>query len=454
MNKIMEPTKSIPVIQEVDIVVLGGSCTGVFAAVRAARLGAKVAIVERTNAFGGVATTGMVCIWHSLCDTTFKKQIIAGLTQEVFERLRRIPFALDETFPSDGEPFRMNTIMNYRINTEELKIELDKLLKEAGVTPYLHTFYTAPYIENGRLTAVIVENKSGRSAIKAKYFIDATADGDVGMHMGMEVYRNEGFQPATTSARVYGWDKLTEPNILLHNNRDRIGCDIGWDTYIRGVENMRYWAKSNVVADCADGNGLTKAEIEGRAQIREMMNVLREKDPAGKKLVLLALSSAIGIRETRQLHCSYHVEFDDIRYGREFDDAVVYCAYPPDIHHHDKAGATYWYLDGVKEYTVVGEEKEFTKWRDDNGPYPTFWQIPYRALLPEKIDNLLICGRAIDADKGAFAATRIMVSMNQTGEAAGVAAYEALSSGKAVQDINIRSMRRKMKQSGSIVFND
>jgi hypothetical protein len=454
MSTITESPKSIPVIQEVDIVVAGGSCTGVFAAVRAARLGAKVAIIERTNAFGGVATTGMVCIWHSLYDTTFKKQIVAGLTNEVFERLRRIPYALDETFPAEGEPFRMSTIMNYRMNTEELKIELDKMLLEANVTPYLHTQYVAPYVENGKLTAVIIENKSGRSAIKAKYFVDATADGDLGMHMGMDVYRNEGFQPATTSGKVYGWDFLTEPNKTLHKSRDRIGCDIGWNTYVAGTENVQFWAKSNVVADCADGNGLTHAEIAARGQIREMMNILREQDPAGKKLVLLSLSSAIGVRETRQLRCTYHIEFDDIRRGKEFDDAVVYCAYPPDIHHHDKAGATYWYLDGVKEYTVVGAEKEFTRWRDDNGPYPTYWQIPYRALLPEKIDNLVICGRAIDADKGAFAATRIMISMNQTGEAAGVAAYEALSSGKPVQNIDIRSMRRKMKQGGSIVFND
>lgn len=454
MSYITEPQRSIPVLQEVDIVVLGGSCTGVFAAVRAARLGARVAIVERQNAFGGVATAGMVCIWHSLMDTTFEKQIIAGLTQEVFERLRRIPGALDETFPGPGEAFRMSTIMNYRMNTEELKIELDHMLKEAGVTPYLHTFYTAPCVEDGKLTAAIVENKSGRGAIRAKYFIDATADGDLGLHMGMETYRNEGFQPATTSARVYGWDNLTDPNRLLHASRDRIGCDIGWDTYVRGANNVRYWAKSNVVADCADGVALTEAEIAGRGQIRAMMDILREGDPRGKELVLLALSSSIGIRETRQLRCTHHLTFDDIRRGREFDDAVVYCAYPPDIHHHDKPGATYWYLDGVEEYTVVGEEKRFTRWRDDDGPYPTFWQIPYRAMLPEKVGNLLICGRAIDADKGAFAATRIMVSMNQTGEAAGVAAYQALSSGKAVQDIDIKAMRRAMKQGGSIVFND
>jgi hypothetical protein len=340
------------------------------------------------------------------------------------------------------------------MNTEELKIELDKLIQENGITPYLHTFYAAPYVKDGKLEAVIVENKSGRVAIKAKYFVDATADGDLGMHMGMPFYNNEGFQPATTSARVYGWNKLKEPNLLLNANSEKLGFDIGWDTYIPGVPDVQYWAKTNVVADCADGNGLTNAEIEGRAQVRAMMDLLREKDPAGKELALLSLSSSIGIRETRQLKCSYHIKFDDIRCGHDFDDAVVYCAYPPDIHHHDKPGATYWYMDGVEEYTVVGREKQLTRWRDDDGPYKTFWQIPYRAMLPENIDNLLICGRAIDADKGAFSAVRIMVSMNQTGEAAGVAAYEALTSGKSVQDIDFKAMRRKMKAGGSIVFND
>ena len=454
MTYISEPAKSVPVVQEVDIVVVGGSCTGVFAAIRAARLGAKVAIVERANAFGGGATTGMVCIWHSLQDTTFKKQIIAGLTQEIFELLRLIPNALDETFAAEGEPYRMKTIMDYRLNTEELKIELDRMINEAKITPYLHTFYTNPYVADGQLTAVILENKSGRFAIKAKYFIDATADGDLGMHMGMEVYRHEGFQPATTSARVYGWNKLTEPNRKLNKNRKRIGCDIGWDTYIKGVDNVQYWAKSNVIMDTADGNGLTRAEMESRGQVREMMNVLREEDPEGKNLVLLALSSVIGIRETRQLRCSYQLLFDDIRYGKEFDDAIAYGAYPSDIHHHNKPGATYYYLDGVEEFVVVGGENIFSRWRNDTGPYPTSWQIPYRSMLPEKIDNLLICGRAVDADKGAFGAIRVMVNLNQTGEAAGVAAYEALSSGKTVQDIDIKSMRRKMKQGGSIVFND
>ena len=111
-----EPKKELPVINEVDICVLGGSCTGVFAAVRASRLGAHVAIVEKQNAFGGVATNSMVNIWHSILNTEYNKQIIAGLTVEVIERLsKRNAVLKSEKSASVGVTF----------NSQELKIELD-----------------------------------------------------------------------------------------------------------------------------------------------------------------------------------------------------------------------------------------------------------------------------------------------------------------------------------------
>jgi flavin-dependent dehydrogenase len=139
--------KELPVINEVDICVLGGSCTGVFAAVRASRLGAKVAIVERQNAFGGNATNAMVNVWHQLMDTEHKKQIIAGLTLEVIERLSR------------RNAFVKNSNSDVFFNSQELKIELDELVLESGLKPYLHTLFSEPYFdENGKLTGVIVDN--------------------------------------------------------------------------------------------------------------------------------------------------------------------------------------------------------------------------------------------------------------------------------------------------------
>lgn len=451
MRTVIEPSRETPIINDVDIVVVGGGCTGAFAAVRAARLGARVALIEASNAFGGAATNGFVCVWHTLHDTTHNKQIISGLTEETIERLKRMPHAIKVTLPKEEEKhiFRKSTYANYHLNTEELKIELDKLVLEAGVIPYLHTVYTAPYLVDGALCGVIVENRSGRGVILAKQFIDASADGYLGVDMGIESYRHEFLQPATTGARVFGWDKLSNPQTLLEANRTRIGCRPGWDENLADVPVIQNWFKSQVMADCSDADALTKAEMTGRLQIRKIMEFLREIDPAADELTLLALSSTIGIRETRQLHLSYQLTVDDVCNGRSFDDAIGYCAYPVDLHHPQKK-TEYRFLDGTEEIPRLDGENLIRRWRDDIGV--TYWQFPYRSMLPKNVPNLLICGRAIDADKGGFAAARVMISLNQTGEAAGVAAYEALTSGKAVQNIDFASMRRRMKEGGSIVL--
>jgi hypothetical protein len=303
------------------------------------------------------------------------------------------------------------------------------------------------------LKAVIIENRSGRFAIRAKYFIDATADGFLGADMGMDVYYHGDFQPATTGARVAGWEKLTKPNNILRSdeNRLRIGGRAGWEINVPGTKNVSNWCKSQFVGDCSDADILTRAEIEGRRQVREMMNILRESDPYGCELSLVGLSAMTGIRETRQLKCSYQIKGEDISYGKAFDDAIGYCAYPVDVH-IPQMPTTFRYLDGFERHSTPSGEIEEVRWREDSGEYPHYWQIPYRAILPEKIPNLMICGRCIDADKDAHGALRVMISLNQTGEAAGVACYEALSSGKTVQTIDFTAFRNKMKNGGSIIL--
>ena len=359
MKMVVEPAREIPVINEVDIVVVGGGCTGVFAAIRAARLGASVAIIEASNAFGGAATNGFVCVWHTLCDTTHNKQIISGLTEETIERLKRVPHGIRIVLPKEEEKhiFRKSTYANYHLNTEELKIELDRMLLEAGVIPYLHTMYTAPYVVDGRLKGVFVENRSGRGVILAKQFIDASADGYLGADMGIATYRHENLQPATTGARVYGWNKMQNPQAILEANRERIGCRAGWDENLTDISGVQNWFKSQVMEDCSVADALTRAEMTGRSQVRKMLDVLGEQDHA-EDLTLVALSSTIGIRETRQLSLSYQLTMDDVCNGRHFDDAIGYCAYPVDIHHPQKPTA-YRFLDGTEEITEIGKPNRF-----------------------------------------------------------------------------------------------
>ncbi|TBL78676.1 FAD-dependent oxidoreductase [Paenibacillus thalictri] len=458
---ILEKAREIPVFYEADVCVLGGSCTGVFAAVRAARLGAKVVIVEKQNAFGGVAASGLVNVWHTIYDTVFQRQIIAGMTLETVERLRRRD-AVDEEQRSHS--------VGYVLNTEELKIELDELINEAGVKPYLHTMFVAPHVEDGQLKAVIVENKSGRGAIAANYFIDATGDGDLCARLGLSHRLSSHFQPSTMCAKLSGWgangdiqdsvtgtDKLT--GIDLHQARlqykDEFGIPegFGWGRHVPGSSDTYMYAGTRVYhKNSADGEDLTFSEMEGRRQVRAIMDLVRKYGP-DNKLALVSLPSYIGTRETRHMNCAYRLTGEDVLYGKRFDDAIANGSYRVDVHHQEKPGLTFKYLDGEQVYIRPGYPQEVSRWRGPLEQDPTFYQIPYRSLLPDgPFRNVIVAGRMLDADEEAFGGVRVMVNMNQTGEAAGVAAYLALSQSKSFGELDSGQIRSTLTQGGSLII--
>ncbi|MFC5701816.1 FAD-dependent oxidoreductase [Cohnella faecalis] len=461
MESIREPARSVPVIHEADICVLGGSCTGVFAAVRAARLGAKVVIVEKQNAFGGVAASGLVNIWHSLLDAEFNRQIIAGLTQETVERLRRRDAV--------GEESRNHSV-GYVLNTEELKIELDELAAEAGIKIYLHTLFVCPHIQDGELRAAIVENKSGRGAIRAKLFIDATGDGDLCVGLGIDHRISPAHQPSTTCAKISGWGENGAFREDGLNVEDLSGIDLsaalrkygeffripegfGWGRHVPNSRDVYMYAGTRVYdGSGADADGLTSAEIEGRRQVRAIMDLIRKHAPTNR-LSLVSLPSYIGTRESRHIDCLYRFTGEDMLTGKAFDDAIANGSYRVDIHHRDKPGLTLKYLNGEEVYLRPGYPKAVTRWREPTTVNPAFYQIPYRSMLPVgPYRNVIIAGRMLDFDDLAFGGARVMVNMNQTGEAAGVAAYLALSEARPFDRISAERLRRKLKEGGSIVL--
>ncbi|MFO7948637.1 MAG: FAD-dependent oxidoreductase [Armatimonadota bacterium] len=445
---IQEPARDVPVVDEYDICVIGGSCTGVFAAVRAARLGARVAIVEKHNCFGGMATVGLVNVWHSLHDTEGSRPIIGGLTSEVIERLdnRRAVAGSDQLSTA------------FRLNTEELKIELDELVIEHDIVPFLHAFYCAPVMDGDRLDAVIVENKSGRQAIRAAQFIDATGDADLALDLELPAHEPAALQPPTTCAKLYGFNSLGDFDwqaaIREHGEEFGLESDWGWGGIIPGMPELQFRADMHVFdLDTTCAEELTRAEIEGRRKVRAMLDVMRKYGPEEASVHLAGLAASIGIRETRRVCARYRLTGEDVLGGRRFEDAIANGSYPVDIHHADGTGITFRYLDGTERVIPErGASPVAGRWRDPIPDDPTFYQVPFRSLLQERVPNLMLAGRMLDADTTAFSAVRVMVNTNQTGEAAGVAAWLALDGGIPVQHVDPTHLREALAAGGSVII--
>jgi hypothetical protein len=436
---IREPARDVPIAHECDVCVVGGSCTGTFAALAAARLGTKVALIESSGFFGGVATAGLVNIWHSLDDRAVKQQIIAGLTTETIGRLQK------------RDAVRKMGPGHYVLNTEILKLELDKMVVEAKIRPFLHTLFVASVAEGGRMTAAIIEDKTGRRAIRARLFVDATGDADVAHRMGLETYRREHVQPPTTCCILRGLKaiKKAHPKFNIHKVifdkqypqaiRDGYAwsaavpgdCGCPPDGPVPGDDDLLMLAGTRVHgADCSDADQLTQAEMEGRRQVDSICELLREHFLGGKGVPVVALPAKIGIRESRHIRALHELTVDELLTGKRFPDAIANGTYRIDVHSASGAGV---------------------KFRDLNKDVQ-FYQIPYGSLVPRASKNVLVAGRSLDADEQAFGGVRVMVNCNQTGEAAGVAAWLALDSGADVAAIDTARLRATLKKQGAAVM--
>jgi hypothetical protein len=452
MNTMHEEARETPVAGDFDICVIGGSCSGVFAAIRAAQLGAKVAIVEGNGFFGGVATASLVSIWHSIYNTSGEQQIIAGLTTECVDRLRK----------RNAVTIFDHNISRYAVlGTEELKIELDEMVVSAGIRPFLHTRFVAPIMADGKLVAVAIEDKTGRRAIKASYFVDATGDGDLIARMGLPCYTRARVQPPTTCAIIHGINGIKQQHPDFSFAREAYNTDYAkhlqpgflWYADVPGSADDTMLAGTRVFgADCSDADQLTQAEIEGRRQVRVICDILREHFlPAGMN-PLVALPARIGIRESRHALCLHTLTEQEVLSGERFPDAIANGTYRVDVHQADGPGIIFRYLDGREEFATSDFDHEWRRWRPETADNPTFYQIPYRSLVPAGAGNVVLAGRCLDADEGAFGAVRVMVNCNQTGEAAGVASYLALNGGVSVSAVDPAKLRATMAAQGAVII--
>lgn len=448
MQTIIEPQRKIPVIAEADVCVLGGSCTGVFAAVRAARLGMRVVLIERLNRLGGVATAGLVNIWHTLQDMDDREQIIAGLTDEVITVLNA----------RGALTVKNNRSSTYNFNPMELTIILDEMIREHGIRLMLHTHYSAVVEENGRLDAVIVENQDGRGAVRAKFFIDATGDGYVCRDLGIQQYVSDYIQPPTACFNLQGNIAGSDLKGIWKEHGAEFGLtdDWGWSARVAGLSGITMRADMHIFdVRCDRAEDLTRAEMEGRRQARAMLSLLQKYGDPEENYAITNLCSSLGVRETVHYRTRMQAKEIALLTGERYDAPIMNGTYPIDIHHHNDGGITFKYLDGKRRTKWgKGTRTEIGNWREEmglTGEPAKYYQVPFDMLVGEKYENFIAAGRMINADEGAYGALRVMVNLNQLGEAAGVAAALCCESGTSLQSLDGRLVSETLRKGGSAV---
>lgn len=425
MNLYNEAARALPIVGEYDVIVAGSGPAGVSAAVMAGRMGMRVLLLEWNNAVGGISTSGMMSHWTGSVRSKLYREILTRQAEKV-----------------EGDGHGKIVI---RIDPELLKSVYLEMLKKAGVDILLYTFVADVITDGNRVTGLITESKSGRRAYHAKVVIDGTGDGDVAAYAGAEFIKgreSDGkMQPATLMFKVAGVDMdravllgsfestyQTEKGELQALAKQHIPYPAGhllvYESTIPGIITCNMTNITDI--DGTKAEDLTRAEIVAREQMPEIVKYLREFVPGFEHCYIISAASLMGVRETRHFKGLYTLNEDDILTARVFDDWVVRDAFFNfDVHNITGSG-----LDetGVQH-----------KWAQPKG-----YTIPYRCLIPEKIDGLLLSGRNISGTHIAHSNYRVMPICCGTGEAAGIAAALSVKSDIPVRDVTAAEIQKHL----------
>ena len=441
-------------MKEFDVLVAGAGASGMCAAIAAAREGQRVLLLEKSGILGGTNTQSLVCPLMGFHAEGI--QVVRGIAQEIVDRLEKAGGTLGHI----PDPLGVTATIT-PIEPELLKqVYFDMVRQEPNITLLLHTFITGVSRDKNRIQSVSAVHKGGSSSFSARVVIDATGDGDLAWAAGVKCAQgraSDGFaQPMTLVMKIGGVDlKKVRSAMKAHPEQfilRKDALDIPYTAvsgYFDAVARARQRGdltlprdrvlffqgirEGEVVVNMSrvvkrrgtDAAELSLAEAEGRAQADEILAFLKKDIDGFRGAYLVETGSAIGVRESRHIEGKYTLTDRDILNGEQFEDAVAMCGFPIDIH------------------DPLGKELHWTK-TDTAGCY----DVPYRVMLPEGIENLLVTGRCVSATHEAAASVRITPTAMALGEAAGIAAAMAADGNAA--GVDTAALREKIKEKGGV----
>jgi hypothetical protein len=442
-------------MKDYDVLVVGGGNAGCAAAIAAARHGARTLLIERYGFLGGTATASMVGPWMTFHSGT--ERIVGGIAEEMVERLvRRGASPGHIVDSSDYVP----TITPF--DPEVHKALLFEMMREARVDLLLHAWFLAASLDGDVVTGVSVATVGGGRTYRGSVIVDATADAYVAHAAGVQTHKGDErgrVQPASLMFRLSHVDLAkTAGYVRAHADQMRTSLKAhertaGALTAVAGLYDLWHQAQEDGLVDVprelvsffitpypdevtvnmtrvtdidpTDPGDLTRAEVEARLQVMQLFRFFRERVPGFENARLAATGAQVGIRESRRIVGRYTLTAQDVLSARTFDDAVARSAYPIDMHNPSGSGTTTHRL-----------------------PPGSSYEIPFRCLVPQHREQLLVAGRCISTTHEALASTRLTPTVMTLGQAAGTAAALAKKQRVRVGEIDTQELRAMLVADG------
>jgi hypothetical protein len=430
---VKEASREIPVVGSYDVIVCGGGPAGLVAAVAAARNGAKTLLVERYGFVGGMAASALV--------TPISEFRINGE-----QHIGGIPLELLTAAAELGGANVSLESGNYPVNDETLKLAAQRMLISSGVTLLYHTWFSECVTADGRVTHVILQNKSGRVAYEGTVFIDCTGDADLVRSAGYAVVKGDVLQPATLWFQLGGVDTdALSPlfgdavnGILPVSDRIRerlAELNRQGEIPIFGGPWISSFFHDGMVSinllreatDASDPEWFTRTECSLRENLHQIIEVLRENFPEFRDAWLAKSGIQTGVRETYHIVGLYQLVRDDILNPKPFPDTIAKGAHVIDIH--------------------SGESND----QDDFVIPRQSYNVPFRCLVPRGSVNLVTAGRCLSADGPGFGSVRVMATCMAMGQGAGTAAALSVKHGYSMSTMDSTALRTTLMEQGAIV---